>query len=75
MPPRGILGGACYSQDYAGMTLEQIEAPEDGDEDDEFGVDLMCEWYRLCQTSWRAPGSQEAAFIRAFEASTETCYT
>jgi hypothetical protein len=50
MPRGGILGGACYSRDYVGMTLEQIEAPEDGDEDDEFGTDLVCEWYRLCQT-------------------------
>jgi hypothetical protein len=74
MPRGGILGGACYSRDYVGMTLEQIEAPENGDEDDEFGTDLVCEWYRLCQTRRRAPGSPEAAFIKAFEFSTEACY-
>jgi hypothetical protein len=50
------------------MTFEEIEIDEDGEADDE-GNDMLCELYRLCQTRWRAPGSSEAEFIRAFEAS------
>ena len=70
IPQGGILG---LGSQFAGMTFDDIDKQDEEWGDDE-GTDMLCEIYRRCQMYRRAPGSPEATFIRAFEASTEDCY-